>query len=138
MKHNHSQQWTTPRSVQYVGIKMLVRAILGLLVVTLIALPGPAFAVHRSFSPATNWTGHNFQGSRGTFFADVTGDGKADAIAVNDDRIWFRRSNGSSFSLDKPNPNEQLTSSPFYGERGRFFFADVTGDKKADPHRRLQ
>jgi hypothetical protein len=32
-----------------------------------------------------DWIHGAFYGSRGTFFADVTGDGRADAIAVNDD-----------------------------------------------------
>jgi hypothetical protein len=37
-------------------------------------------------------TGETFYGTRGTFFADVTGDGTADAIAVNDDGVLVRRS----------------------------------------------
>jgi hypothetical protein len=36
-------------------------------------------------------------GSRGTHFADVTGDRRADAIVVNDDGVTVRRSSGSSF-----------------------------------------
>ena len=67
-----------------------------------------------------------YDGSRGTFFADVTGDGKADAIAVNDDKVTVRRSDGSKFT-----GNESWTQVPYYGSRGTFF-ADVTGDGKAD------
>lgn len=108
-------------------VKMLVKAILGSLAVTSIAIPAPAFAVHRQFAPEPrNWTGGAFYGTHGTFFADFDGDGKADAIAVNDDRVWVRRSDGCRFL-----PNEQWTSTPFYGTRGTFF-SDVTGDGKAD------
>jgi hypothetical protein len=65
-------------------------------------------------------------GTRGTFFADVTGNGTADAIVVNNDRVTVRRSNGSSFT-----PNESWTQNPYYGTRGTFF-ADVTGNGTAD------
>jgi murein DD-endopeptidase MepM/ murein hydrolase activator NlpD len=39
-----------------------------------------------------SWTGNPYYGSRGTHFADVTGDRKADAIVVNDDKITVHRS----------------------------------------------
>jgi FG-GAP-like repeat len=73
-----------------------------------------------------NWTNGAYYGSRGTFFADVTGDGYADAIVVNDDKVVVRRSDGSKFTS-----NEKWTDGPFYGSRGTFF-ADVDGDGKAD------
>jgi len=38
-----------------------------------------------------------FYGFRATAFADVTGDGRADAIAVNDDGVFVRASTGSDF-----------------------------------------
>ena len=78
------------------------------------------------FGPNESWTNNPYYGTRGTLFADVTGDGKADAIVVNDDRVTVRRSNGSQFL-----PNESWTDNPYYGTRGTFF-ADVTGDGKAD------
>jgi uncharacterized protein YraI len=78
------------------------------------------------FSSNESWTTNPYYGSRGTFFADVTGDGKADAIVVNNDRVTVRRSNGSNFLA-----NESWTTNPYYGSRGTFF-ADVTGDGKAD------
>ena len=59
------------------------------------------------------WTEGPFYGSRGTFFADVTGDGKADAIAVNDNRMTVRRSDGKQQFLG----NEAWTEGPFYGFR---------------------
>ena len=40
-------------------------------------------------------------GSRGTFFADVTGNGRADAIVVNDDTVTVRRSTGNGFGPAK-------------------------------------
>ena len=45
-----------------------------------------------SFSGNESWTLNPYYGTRGTFFADVTGDGRADAIVVNDDRVTVRRS----------------------------------------------
>lgn len=73
-----------------------------------------------------DWAWGPFYGERGTFFADVTGDGKADAIAINNSNVFVRRSNGTEFQ-----PNESWTANPYYGERGTFF-KDVTGDGKAD------
>ena len=73
-----------------------------------------------------DWTRGPYWGSRGTFFADVTGDGLADAIVVNDDRDRVRRSTGAGFRA-----NEDWTHGPYFGSRGTFF-ADVTGDGSAD------
>lgn len=73
-----------------------------------------------------NWTGGGFWGWKGTHFADVTGDGKADLIAVDDVGIAVRVSNGSSF--DAPT---YWIDGPFWGERGTYF-ADVTGEGRAD------
>lgn len=100
--------------------------LLTVILITLVILPALAFANHRHFDDAVNWTGYAFYGDRGTFFADVTGDGKADAIAVNRDGIWFRRSNGLGFEtgIEKLGPT-------YIANRG-YFFADVTGDGKAD------
>jgi C1A family cysteine protease len=77
-------------------------------------------------TPYEAWTSGPFFGSRGTYFADVTGDGKADAIAVNDSRVTVRRSSGKAFTA-----NESWTGGPFYGSLGTFF-ADVTGDGRTD------
>ena len=78
------------------------------------------------FSGNESWTSNPYYGTRGTLFADVTGDGKADAIVVNDSGVTVRRSTGANFS-----GNESWTSNPYFGTRGTFF-ADVTGDRKAD------
>ncbi|WP_344973447.1 VCBS repeat-containing protein, partial [Streptosporangium fragile] len=75
-----------------------------------------------SFTANESWTDNPYYGTRGTYFADVTGDGRADAIVVNDDRVTVRRSTGTRFT-----PNEPWTSNPYYGTRGTYF-ADVTGD----------
>ncbi len=89
-----------------------------------------AVTVRRSngnlFIPNQDWTHEAYFGTRGTFFADVTGDGKADAIVVNNDTITVRRSDGTKFL-----PNEGWTHGPYYGNYGTFF-ADVDGDGKAD------
>ena len=78
------------------------------------------------FTPNEDWTMDPYYGSWGTFFADVTGDGLADAIVVNDDTVTVRRSDGGQFT-----PNEDWTMGPYYGDRGTFF-ADVTGDGLED------
>ena len=57
---------------------------------------------------------------------DATGDGKGDAIVVNNDGVYVRRSNGSQFL-----PNEKWIDIPFWGSIGTGF-SDVTGDGKAD------
>jgi FG-GAP-like repeat len=99
--------------------------------------PGMASATAAGhFLPGNAWTGGPYYGSRGTFFADVTGDGKADAIAVNDDTIkpaavWVRPSDGSQFLGLPTVANQAWTEGAYYGSRGTFF-ADVTGDGKAD------
>jgi C1A family cysteine protease len=78
------------------------------------------------FGPNEDWTKGPYYGTRGTFFADVTGDRRADAIVVNDGTVIVRSSTGSGFG-----PNEDWTKGPYYGARGTFF-ADVTGDGRAD------
>ena len=77
------------------------------------------------YGPNEAWTHEPYYGSRGTFFADVTGDGRADAIVINDDKIVVRRNNGNGFG-----PNEAWTQGPYFGSRGTFF-ADVAGDRRA-------
>lgn len=54
-----------------------------------------------------------FHGSKGTYFADVTGDGHADAIAVDPNRISVRRASpdGNRFYN-----TETWSSGPFYGD----------------------
>jgi VCBS repeat protein len=94
------------------------------------SIPYGRVVVRRSMASAfggnEEWTSNVYYGTRGTYFADVTGDGKADAIVVNEDGITVRRSDGSRFL-----PNETWTNNPYYGNRGTFF-ADVTGDRRAD------
>jgi hypothetical protein len=58
--------------------------------------------------------------------ADLTGDGKADAIVVNDNTVTVRLSAGSSFMA-----NEDWTQGRFFGTRGTYF-AHLTGNGKAD------
>ncbi|HYM36307.1 MAG TPA: VCBS repeat-containing protein, partial [Steroidobacteraceae bacterium] len=79
-----------------------------------------------NFGPNQSWTTQPYFGSMGTFFADVDGDGKADAIVVNSNTITVRSSSGSSFGS-----NQDWTHGPYFGTHGTFF-ADVNGDGKAD------
>jgi hypothetical protein len=85
-----------------------------------------AGGILRAFGSNEDWTEGPYYGDRGTFFADVTGDGRADAIVVNNRGVTVRRSDGSRFL-----GNEDWTNGPYYGDRGTFF-ADVTGDGRAD------
>ena len=62
------------------------------------------------------WTSGACYGDKGTYFADVTGDGMADAIVVNNGGIVVRRSAGNRFT-----PNEEWTTGPFYGDKGTYF-----------------
>jgi hypothetical protein len=88
--------------------------------------------------PEIDWTSGAFYGKHGTFFADVNGDGKADAIAVNDDGIYVRPSFGTSF----PSPAARWATGVCYGTRtigapaatlpAMTFFADVNKDGMAD------
>jgi VCBS repeat protein len=87
---------------------------------------GSAFS---NANPSHRWLVGSFSGSVGTYFADVTGDGKADAIAVSSDGIAVRPSTGTSFSSS--NVTHRWTVSGFSGSIGTFF-ADVNGDGKAD------
>lgn len=79
-----------------------------------------------SFAPNEDWTHGTYLGSRGNYFADVDGDGKADAIVVNTYTVTVRLSTGSGFS-----GNQDWTHGTFVGDYGNYF-ADVTGDGKAD------
>lgn len=81
------------------------------------------------FLPNAAWTNKPFLGSKGTYFADVTGDGKADAIAVSKARISVKPSNGNAFNSFIG--NKPWTLGPFFGTKG-IYFADVNGDGKAD------
>jgi len=63
---------------------------------------------------------------RGTFLTDVNGDGRADAVVVNNSSIFVKLSTGINFgSVATP------WAGAFFGTRGTFF-ADVTGDRGAD------
>jgi len=113
-------------------LNRFVEATLGALLF-LAVFSGPAFAVHQSFGPPRDWTGGPYYGELGygplgvwNHFADVTGDGKADAIVVNRNTVTVRRSDGCRFG-----PNEDWTGGPYYGEIWNYI-ADVTGDGKAD------
>jgi hypothetical protein len=79
------------------------------------------------FDNVENWTNSPFFGSKGTYFADVNGDLKADVIAVNSNaKIIVKSSSGNAFLN-----SEEWTEIPFFGDIGTYF-ADVTGDGKAD------
>jgi hypothetical protein len=78
------------------------------------------------FLPNEDWTHGALPATRGTYFADLTGDGRADAIVVNDDTVTVRLSTATGFG-----PTQDWTHGPFFGKRGTYF-VDLTGDGKAD------
>ncbi|MCE9670286.1 VCBS repeat-containing protein [Myxococcus stipitatus] len=86
-----------------------------------------------TFTYKTTWSSTAFDESFGAWFADVTGDGRADAIGIRDYndgtaiRVIVRRSNGSSFL-----PEEEWYNETGWSGWTRFDFKDVTGDGKAD------
>jgi hypothetical protein len=81
------------------------------------------------FYGSTNWTKGPYYGSRGTFFADVDGDRRADAIVVNDWGVSVRRAPG--YYPQSIDFSGTWIARPYYGSRGTYF-ADVTGDGRAD------
>ena len=91
--------------------------------------PSSEVDIHYStqFLPNEDWTHGAYYGSRGTYFADVNGDGMADAIAVNDNGVFVRLSNGTGFDPVAKN----WTGGAYYGSRGTYF-ADVNRDRQAD------
>jgi len=99
---------------------------------------GGGVTVRRSngagFDPARPWTGRRqsaVYGTHGTAFADVTGDGRADAIAVRDDGIWVRPAIGTGDSASFAYPEVRWTNTAWWDTYG-MYFADLTGDGKAD------
>jgi hypothetical protein len=101
-------------------------------VVVRVAIPCPASpgtAARFDPTPAA-WTDNAYNGSDGTFFADVTGDGKADAIVLNryagTTGITVRRSDGTRFL-----PNEGWADDTLDGASA-LLFGDVTGDGMDD------
>lgn len=75
------------------------------------------------YARPVRWTDIGYWGDRGTVLADVTGDGKADAIVLNDDFTVVRASTGTAFA-----PNQIWDTALPTGT----VFADVTHDGKAD------
>jgi hypothetical protein len=72
------------------------------------------------------WARNNTSINNNINNTDIDGDGRADAIVVNDSNVTVRRSTGSGFGS-----NESWIANSYYGQRGTFF-ADVDGDKRAD------
>jgi hypothetical protein len=62
------------------------------LIFTLTLLSTLVSPAQAEFGLNESWTQNPYYGTRGTFFADVTGDGKTDAIVVNNDKVTVRRS----------------------------------------------
>lgn len=78
-----------------------------------------------TYKDPTYWTEIPAYGDRTTALADVTGDGRADLVIVNDNGVVVRRSDGTRFGAN------EVWAGAFYGSHGTYF-ADVTGDRRAD------
>ena len=87
-----------------------------------------AFAqtVYPGFGPETEWSNIVFDGTVTNLVADVTGDGKADAVGINSNNIWVMPSTGSSFG-----PEARWSNVLFDGKAANVL-GDVNGDGKAD------
>ena len=85
-----------------------------------------SFSLNAQFLPNQSWTTYPYFGTIGNHFVDVNGDGRADAVVVNNDKVRVRPSSGSQFL-----PDQSWTTYPYYGTRGTYF-ADVNGDGRAD------
>jgi hypothetical protein len=73
-------------------------------------------------------TGSQWRYGHPNYFADVTGEGRDDALIINPDGIYVRSSSGASFPAAT---TRNWTNAAFWGQKGTFF-ADVTGDQRAD------
>ena len=84
-----------------------------------------------SFNSPTQWaitqTTPCPYGTRATLLGDVTGDGKADLVTVNDGNAYVWASTGTGFTV----PTIPWASVAFYGSRATLL-ADMNGDGKAD------
>jgi subtilisin family serine protease len=91
---------------------------------------GSGFAAPRQWAvpPRSSFTGQpGYWGTRGTFMADVNGDGQADIVAINDQSVTVALSTGTSF-----NPFQMWAPNfSVFGERATAV-ADVDGDGRAD------
>ncbi|MBW4619548.1 MAG: hypothetical protein KME17_09335 [Cyanosarcina radialis HA8281-LM2] len=89
ISHTYTQKRKT-----YTIRKMLVLASFPLVASPIVPLAiSPAMAQSTSankFGGNQSWTQNPYFGSKGTFFADVTGNRRADAIVVNHDRVTVR------------------------------------------------
>jgi hypothetical protein len=78
------------------------------------------------------WTPTRFAGAYGTYFVDVSGDGKADAIAVDPGSISVLLSNGTVFAWPAGSTYPPQWASLNVSLMATFAFADVNGDKCSD------
>ncbi|MBZ5530268.1 MAG: VCBS repeat-containing protein [Acidobacteriia bacterium] len=87
---------------------------------------GSRFLRPNTWSPR-GFFGSDESGTANIYFADVTGDGRADAIVSNLNGLDVRVSDGRGFL-----GNEAWTNGPFFGSlygRHNLYFADVTGGR---------
>jgi hypothetical protein len=75
---------------------------------------------------ALQWSGETFYGTKANLLGDITGDGRADLVAVNDNATWVMLSTGTGFSAPA-----QWSSEPFFGTKATLI-GDITGDGRAD------
>ncbi|VUX54839.1 protein of unknown function [uncultured Woeseiaceae bacterium] len=86
----------------------------------------------RTFGDATKWTSGGYYSLKNellSYFADVNGDNRADAIVVNNDGVFVALSNGRTFG-----GATKWTSGGYYSLKNELlsYFADINGDNRAD------
>jgi hypothetical protein len=86
----------------------------------------PPWRTAPGFLTPVYWSRDPFFGTRATLLGDVTGDGRADLVAVNGNDTWVMISTGSEFSAPA-----QWSGERFFGTKATLL-GDVTGDGRAD------
>src|SRR5215470_6800337 len=81
-----------------------------------------------------SWSGQSWGPEQPRFVADLTGDGRSDIVGFGLDGVWASLNNGNG--TFQP-PNMALSAFGFHTggwmvERHPRFFADLTGDGRAD------
>jgi hypothetical protein len=107
-------------------MRKYILSTLGVTALTLSSTAAFAQTAYPGFGAEQEWSSVAFDGNVTNLVADVTGDGKADAVGISTNSIWVMPSTGTSFG-----PPMQWSSIAFDGAVANVL-GDVDGDGKAD------